>query len=111
MSNKKPYCVGENYIEYIPEELPPMYMFLPVSVYAIDHFTTETLWGSLPRSFNDPFDSFPACDNEKMGQKQKLCQLLMLPQSLLIIYFNESDFTPKVISVSTRCISIHVGNL
>ena len=58
--------MGENYIEYIPEELPPMYMFLPVSVYAIDHFTTETLWGSLPRSFNDPFDSLCVLNEQEL---------------------------------------------
>lgn len=54
---QKPYKVGQNFISYKPEELPAMYMFLPVSVYAIEHLTTETLWGSLPSSFNDPFDS------------------------------------------------------
>ena len=68
MQNKKPYRLGENYIEYKPEELPPMYMFLPVNIYAIDHFTTETLWGSLPSSFNDPFDSLGTINEQELKE-------------------------------------------
>ena len=66
MNKAKPYSIGNNFIEYNPSELPAMYMFLPVSLYAIDHFTTETLWGSLPSLFNDPFDSLGTIDENAL---------------------------------------------
>ena len=57
----KPYKIkterGSTYVEYKPKELPPLYMFLPVNIHTIEHFSTETLWGSVPSVFNDPFDS------------------------------------------------------
>ena len=43
-----------------------LYMYLPVNVYSIDHFSQEELWGTLPSAFNDPFDSLVWIDKEKI---------------------------------------------
>ena len=45
------------YLKLPVDKIPPLYMFLPINDYSIHHFVTETLWGSMPSSFNDPFDS------------------------------------------------------
>ena len=43
-----------------------LYRVLPINVYTIDCFNTETLWGSLPSGFNDPFDSLGTVDLERL---------------------------------------------
>jgi hypothetical protein len=48
--------------------LPVLYQYFPVTEYSIKHFIENEIWGTVPSSFNDPYDSI-ACYEESNIKK------------------------------------------